>query len=314
MRKKMTLLVVLVLIFSACYLFLFISGNLEFVLKLRVTKWLAILLTGLGIAISTVIFQTITGNRILTPSIMGLDSLYMLFQTALLFLMGQSKLLHLGSEINFVLSCGLMVVFSIVFYYLLFKRKGTSIYLLLLVGIICGTFFSSFSSFMEMLIDPNEFQIVQDKSFAGFGNVHQSLLFLSAILMLLVFLYLGKISKYLDVLTLGKEEAMNLGVSYEKVVKRLLIVVAILTSIATALVGPITFLGLIVSNIAYQLFPTYKHRILIPAAALISVLTLTFGQVLAERLFHFNTPISVIINLAGGIYFLYLLLKGRKLV
>ncbi|WP_439443940.1 iron chelate uptake ABC transporter family permease subunit [Listeria aquatica] len=314
MRKKMTLLIVLVLIFSAGYLFLFIGGNLEFALKLRGTKWLAILLTGTSIAISTVIFQTITGNRILTPSIMGLDSLYMLFQTALLFLVGQSNLIHLGSEINFVFSCGLMVVFSICFYYLLFKRKGTSIYLLLLVGIICGTFFSSFSSFMEMLIDPNEFQIVQDKSFAGFGNVNSDVLLLSVILTGLVLLYLGKISKYLDVLVLGREEAMNLGVAYEKVVKRLLIVVAILTSIATALVGPITFLGLIVSNIAYQLFPTYKHRILIPAAALISVLTLTFGQVIAERIFHFNTPISVIINLAGGIYFLYLLLKGRKLV
>ncbi|MEN2666269.1 iron chelate uptake ABC transporter family permease subunit [Listeria aquatica] len=314
MREKMTLLIVLVLIFSAGYLFLFIGGNLEFALKLRGTKWLAILLTGTSIAISTVIFQTITGNRILTPSIMGLDSLYMLFQTALLFLVGQSNLIHLGSEINFVFSCGLMVVFSFCFYYLLFKRKGTSIYLLLLVGIICGTFFSSFSSFMEMLIDPNEFQIVQDKSFAGFGNVNSDVLLLSVILTGLVLLYLGKISKYLDVLVLGREEAMNLGVAYEKVVKRLLIVVAILTSIATALVGPITFLGLIVSNIAYQLFPTHKHRILIPAAALISVLTLTFGQVIAERIFHFNTPISVIINLAGGIYFLYLLLKGRKLV
>ncbi|EUJ21481.1 iron chelate uptake ABC transporter family permease subunit [Listeria aquatica] len=314
MRKKMTLLIVLVLIFSAGYLFLFIGGNLEFALKLRGTKWLAILLTGTSIAISTVIFQTITGNRILTPSIMGLDSLYMLFQTAILFLVGQSNLIHLGSEINFVFSCGLMVVFSICFYYLLFKRKGTSIYLLLLVGIICGTFFSSFSSFMEMLIDPNEFQIVQDKSFAGFGNVNSDVLLLSVILTGLVLLYLGKISKYLDVLVLGREEAMNLGVAYEKVVKRLLIVVAILTSIATALVGPITFLGLIVSNIAYQLFPTHKHRTLIPAAALISVLTLTFGQVIAERIFHFNTPISVIINLAGGIYFLYLLLKGRKLV
>ncbi|EUJ31250.1 transport system permease [Listeria floridensis FSL S10-1187] len=313
MRKKMLFLLLLALVFSGCYLFLFLGGNIEFALKLRGTKWLAMLVTGVAIAVSTVVFQTITGNRILTPSIMGLDSLYLLFQTALLFIFGQAVLIHVGAQLNFILSSGLMIAFSGIFYYLLFKREGTSIYLLLLVGIIFGTFFGSFSSFMEMLIDPNEFQIVQDKSFAGFGNVNVAVLFLSCVLIVLVLLYLFRLEKFLDVLVLGKAEAINLGVPYNSIVKRLLIVVAVLTSIATALVGPITFLGLIVANIAYQLFPTYKHRVLIPAAALIAIITLTFGQVLAERLFAFNTPISVIINLAGGIYFLYLLLKGRKL-
>ncbi|MBC1335819.1 iron chelate uptake ABC transporter family permease subunit [Listeria booriae] len=312
--RKNWILAGIVVILMASYLFLFMGGNPAFALTLRSTKLVAIVFTGVAIAVSTVVFQTITQNKILTPSIMGLDSLYMLLQTSLVFIFGSQALMRLGSgRWNFFLSVLLMMGFAFVLYWLMFKRNGRNIYFLLLVGIVCGTLFSSFASFMEMLIDPNEFQIVQDKMFASFNNVNTSILVVAIVIFIAAIGYLWPFVKYLDVLALGKDQAVNLGIPYNKMVKQLLMVIVVLVSVATALVGPITFLGLIVANVAYQFLRTHRHAELLIGASLISLVALVGGQLLAERIFHFNTPISVIINLCGGVYFLYLLLRGAKL-
>ncbi|MEC0242133.1 iron chelate uptake ABC transporter family permease subunit [Paenibacillus dokdonensis] len=312
MKKKLIFLSIIALALILVFMFIQAGGNWDYVLPRRGKKVLAMIITGGAIAFSTVVFQTITNNRILTPSIMGLDSLYMLFQTFMVYIFGSAGLTMMGKNINFILSVGLMALFSVVFYKLLFKREGQNIYFLLLLGLIFGTLFQSLSTFMEVLIDPNEFQIVQDKMFASFNNVSTELLWISIILMAAVTVYFARYAKYLDVIALGKDQAVNLGVDYDRVVKRMLVVVAILISIATALVGPITFLGLLVANVSYQFMRTFKHHFLILGAMLLSVIALVGGQLLVERVFTFSTTLSVIINLAGGVYFIYLLLKESK--
>ena len=139
---------------------------------------------------------------------------------------------------------------------------------------------------MQVLIDPNEFQIIQNKMFASFNNVNSDIVFLAALILLLQSVYFIRFIKYLDVMSLGREQAVNLGVDYDNVMKRCM-VVAILISVSTALVGPITFLGLLVANVAYQFIHSYKHKILFPAAMLISVIALVGGQILVERVFTF---------------------------
>ena len=119
--------------------------------------------------------------------------------------------------------------------------------------------------------------------------------------------------KYLDVINLGRDQAINLGIDYDKLVRKLFVTVAIFISISTALVGPITFLGLLVVNLSRQMINTYKHKYLITMSVLLSVFVLVTGQLLAERIFDFSTPVSVIINLIGGIYFMYLLLKESRI-
>lgn len=168
------------------------------------------------------------------------------------------------------------------------------------------------TSFLQKLIDPNEFLVIQDKMFASFNNVNSDLLWLSLVGVMLVALYFARFTKYLDVLALGRDHAVNLGISYEYVVKRMLIVVAVLISISTALVGPITFLGLLVANVSYQFLNTYRHKTLILGASLVSFIALTGGQLIIERVFTFSTSLSVIINFIGGVYFIYLLLKENK--
>ncbi|MFC3773091.1 iron chelate uptake ABC transporter family permease subunit [Paenibacillus sp. GCM10012303] len=288
------------------------GGNWSYILPRRGIKIAAIVLTAAAIAFSTIVFQTITNNRILTPSIIGQDSLYLLIQVFIIFVYGSTSLSITNKNINFVISVAFMVGFAFLLYWFLFKKEGRNIYYLLLVGIIMGSFFGSITTFMEVLIDPNEFMIVQDKMFASFNRINTDLLTISIIAIGLVGLYCCRMAKYLDVLSLGREHAVNLGVPYNAIVKKLLIVVAVLISISTALVGPITFLGLLVANVAYQMLKTYEHKYLIPGSILISIIALVGGQLVVERVFTFSTTISVIINFIGGVYFLYLLLKESK--
>jgi iron complex transport system permease protein len=308
---KIGILIIATAILIAIFLFTDIKGSWEYVLTKRTEKIFAMVLTGAAIAFSTLIFQTITNNKILTPSIIGLDSLYMLIQTFLVFTLGSASSL-MNQNINFFISIGFMIVFVGILYKIIFKREGNNLYFLLLIGIIFGTLFESLSSFMQVLIDPNEFMRIQDKMFASFNNINTDLLMISFVLIILVTLYFLKFIKYLDVLSLGKEQAINLGVDYDGIVKRLLVVVAILISISTALIGPITFLGLLVVNVTYQLFNTYQHKFLIIGSILVSIISLVGGQLIVERVFTFSTTLSVIVNFIGGVYFIYLLLKQSK--
>ncbi|PZE20271.1 iron chelate uptake ABC transporter family permease subunit [Paenibacillus xerothermodurans] len=311
-KVKLSVLAVAALALIAAFMFIQVGSNWGYVLPRRGLKVITIVLTGAAIAFSTMVFQTITNNRILTPSILGLDSLYMLLQTAVVFAFGSAALSMMSKNVHFLLSVGLMVLFSGALYQMIFRKHGNNVYFMLLIGIILGTLFQSSSSFMQMLIDPNEFLIVQDKMFASFNKMSTDLLLLAALGLSALTAYFWKFAKYLDVLALGREQAINLGVDYDYVVKRLLIIIAIMVSISTALVGPILFLGLLVANVAHQLFGTYRHAYLIPGAILISIIALVGGQLIVERVFTFNTTISVIVNLVGGIYFIYLLLKENK--
>lgn len=312
MRKKILILAFLTLIMALVFVFAGLKDFDEYALKNRFLQIAAIVIVAICIAISTVIFQTLCNNKILTPAIIGLDSLYMLLQSALVFSLGSANLSVYRNDINFLITLACMVVFSLGLYKILFS-SDKSIYLIMLLGLIFGTLFSTLSSFFEILIDPDEFMIIQGRMFASFDNVAFDVLALAYIVTLLSFIWIFRYMKFLDPLSLGKDLSINLGINYQKISKHLMIIIAILTSISTALVGPITFLGLLVVNITYELFKTAKHSILLLACILISILALLGGVFFVSRIFDYNTTISVIINFLGGIYFIYLVLKGHKL-
>ncbi|MEW5550079.1 iron chelate uptake ABC transporter family permease subunit [Peribacillus frigoritolerans] len=310
-KSRIIILAVLAAALTAGYIFWDLGPNWDYALPRRGIKIVAIIVVGCAIAFSTVIFQTVTNNKILTPSILGLDSMYMLIQTGVIFIFGSTHIMIMNKNLNFLITLAAMLIFASLLFKFMFK-KNRNIYFLLLIGIIFGTLFGSMSSFMQVLIDPNEFQIIQNKMFASFNNVNTDLLTLAIILMIAAMIYFMRFLKYLDVMSLGRDQAINLGVDYDFVTKRVLIVVTVLISISTALIGPITFLGLLVANVAYQFIKSYQHKHILPGAMLISVIALVGGQFIVERIFTFSTTLSVIINFVGGVYFIYLLLKENK--
>ncbi len=309
---KLIILAVLAIICILLYGFYDIKGGFDYAFPRRMMRVGAMVVTGFAIAYSTVVFQTITRNRILTPSVMGLDSMYSVVQTFIFFFAGSMSIWVWNKYLNFGLSIVAMMLFAFLLYRFLFRADKFPIYLLLLIGMILGTLLGSFVTFLQVLIDPVEYLSLQSRLFASFSNVNADLLYLAAGILFISFLYGFRIMKQLDVMSLGRENAINLGINYDRLVMNILMLSAVLIATSTALVGPITFFGLIVANLAYQYLVTYKHSILILGAGLISVIALVGGQFLVEHVFELTTTLSVIINFIGGIYFIYLLLKESR--
>ncbi|MFC9540463.1 iron chelate uptake ABC transporter family permease subunit [Lysinibacillus sp. NPDC056959] len=311
-RTKMLILLGLAVASILLYVFYGLNDNYHYAFPRRLIKVFAMSLTGIAIAYSTVVFQTITHNRILTPSVMGLDALYMMVQTFIFYFFGSMSIFVINAKYNFLLAVSAMVIFALIFYRVLFKEGKRPIYFLLLVGMIVGTFLGSVTTFFQVLIDPNEFLSLQSKMFASFNNVNSDLVWLAAVVIIITFIYGWRHMNQLDVMSLGRDTAINLGVPYDKLVQRMLILSSVLIAVSTALVGPITFFGLIVANLSYQYFKTYKHSVIVIGSCVMSIVALVGGQWMVERIFNFDTTLSVIINFVGGVYFIYLLLKESR--
>src|SRR5690606_19618233 len=235
-------------------------------------------------------------NRILTPSIMGFDALYVLIKTAIVFFLGVGALTSISSEWQFVFSLVAMVGFSGFLFRWLFLGEERSLHLLVLVGIIFGTLFRSFSNLMQRMMDPGAFNVLQDTLFASFATTDPSLLGISCVIVGVVSAFAFRMVPVYDVLNLGRSHAINLGVDYKRTVAIILVLVSILVSVSTALVGPVTFFGLLVVTLAHSLIGNSLHRYVLPASILLGIIALVGGQTLLERVFAFDTALSIIIE------------------
>nr|AOH37385.1 enterobactin ABC transporter permease [Luteimonas sp. JM171] len=294
----------------ACFMLLGVRGNWAFVLPFRATKLLGLVLVAYSIAVSTVLFQTVTNNRILTPAIMGFDTLFILIQTVVIFFFTSRALATVDPRLQFLLQVAVMVGFSLLLFRWLFAGGERSLHLLVLVGIVFGVFFRSVANLMQRMMDPNEFLVLQDSFFASFNTIDRTLLATSVVVVALASLALWRLHRSLDVVSLGRATAIGLGVDYKATVLKLLVIMAVLVSVSTALVGPVTFFGLLVVSLAHALAGDGRHRHILPASILIAVICLVGGQTLMERVFSFGTALSIIIEFLGGLVFIGLILRG----
>ncbi|WP_264876701.1 iron chelate uptake ABC transporter family permease subunit [Vibrio agarivorans] len=285
--------------------------NYQFFLSRRIPKVLAIIIAAVAIAASSLVFQTITNNRILTPSILGFDSLYVMLQVLMVVLFGSTSALVINSGLNYVVTTAIMLALAMTLFGFYFRLGNRNIFTLLLIGIVLSSLFSSVTGFFTMLVDPNEFTMIQGAMFASFNNVNSDLVYWSLIPLTLSTLYLVKLAPKLDVFWLGVDNAKSLGVDTQKVTMQVMFVITILVSVSTVLVGPVLFFGLIVVALTRQIFSGYQHRFLLLASSLLSIAMLITGQWVVENLLDFETTISVIINFVGGVYFLVLLSKQK---
>lgn len=310
---RLALLAALALLCVAGFMTLGANGQWDFVLPFRGGKLAVMLLVAYAVAVSSVLFQTVTHNRILTPAIMGFDALYLLIQSVVVFGFGQAAGVVSHPVAAFVLEVCAMTAFACLLFRWLFTDAVRSLHLMMLVGIIFGLLFRSLSSFVVRLIDPNEFLVLQDRMFANFNSVRTGLLPIALAAVAVATLLIWRMRRRYDVLALGREIALNLGVDYRRTLLLTLAAIAVLVSVSTALVGPVTFFGLLVSNLAYHAMGSDRHRHTVPAAVLLSVIFLVGGQTLLERVLQLSTTVSVVIEFVGGVMFLALILRrGRQ--
>ena len=308
MRQTRLLLGLGALLIAASALWMFQGlgeGNRAFILHLRAVKLGSLLVVAAAVGVSTLLFQTVAANRVLTPSIMGFDALYVLLQTAMVAGLGVAGFAAIPDVQKFLMELVVMCALAVLLFGTLLGRGTRDIGRTILTGVILGIMFRSASGLMARLIDPNEFAVVQAASTVSFTRANATLLPIGAGLTAGAIAVALWLSPRLDVLALGRDTAVSLGL------------VALLVSVATALVGPLSvfgspaFFGLVIAGLAHGLVRNHQHRILLPAAALIAANILVIGQMVFERLLGQQAALSVVIEFAGGLFFLYLLLKGR---
>ncbi|MEN2750364.1 iron chelate uptake ABC transporter family permease subunit [Psychrobacter sp. FBL11] len=303
---------VILLVSAVLFLTLNVNGHWDFALPLRGKKLLALMVVGYAIGVSTLLFQTLTHNPILTPSLLGFDSLYVLLQSLLVFFLGAMSFASINPIVKFTLEIVLMFGASLLLFKLLFSKSSQDLTRLILVGVIFGVLFRSLSALIARLINPDDFVVVQSASYAQFNTVNPQLLGISMIICVISALFVWRWRYQCDVLMLGKSQAINLGINYQRLAFGLLIVIAVLVATATALVGPVTFFGLLVCALTNRIARHMHHSERLILVSLIAMICLVLGQTIFEQLLGMAGVLSVVIELAGGLVFLLLIFMANR--
>lgn len=312
-RRKLAVLVALVLIACAVYLLVDVNPKyVEYALRLRVPKLIVMLIAAFAIGGASLVFQSIINNTIVTPCLLGMNSLYTLIHTAVIFVAGTTSVFAVNANAAFAMDLVLMGISATVIYGYLFKKTNYNVLYVLLIGTVLTSFFGSIQSTLVRVMDPNEYDNLLATLVASFSNVNAEIIVFALLVLAAIIFVLRHDLALLDVLTLGKEQAINLGVDYDRSIRRLLLGVTLAIAVATAVVGPISFMGLIIANLSRQFLRTYRHSQLVAGSVLFGMIILIFGQMIVEHVYSYAIPISVFITVGGGIYFLYLLLTRRS--
>ena len=315
-RKKLLIMACLALLCAAAYLLVEVQFDnarlFQYAMKIRTPKLIVMLITAFAIGGASIVFQSIINNTIVTPCLLGMNSLYTLIHTTVVFFAGSSSVIAASANLSFAVDVVLMGITATLIYSWIFKKTRHNVLYVLLVGTVLTSFFSSIQTTLTRVMDPNEYDSLLNTLVASFSNVNSEIILFVLLLLGLIVFALRKELALLDVLTLGKEQAINLGVDYDRCIRRLLLGVTLCIAVATAMVGPISFLGLIIANLSRQLLKTYRHSQLILGSALFGMIVLVGGQLIVEHVYSYAVPVSVFITVGGGLYFLYLLLTRKK--
>ncbi len=315
-RGKMLLMACLVLLCAVGYLLIEVNlGNprlFAYAMKIRTPKLIVMLITAFAIGGASIVFQSVIHNTIVTPCLLGMNSLYTLIHTAVVFFLGSSSAIAASPNLSFAVDVVLMGITATVIYSWIFKKTKHNVLYVLLVGTVLTSFFGSIQTTLTRVMDPNEYDTLLSTLVASFSNINSEIILFAVLLLAGVTFAIRKELMLLDVLTLGKAQAINLGVDYDTCIRRLLLGVTLYIAVATAMVGPISFLGLIIANLSRQLLKTYRHSQLILGASLFGMIVLVGGQLIVEHVYSYAVPVSVFITVGGGLYFLYLLMTRKK--
>lgn len=310
--RHLAIMAVLALLACVAFMTIGLRGNLAFAIELRAVRLAAMVVVGVAVAVSTVMFQTVCANRIITPSIMGLDALYIFCQTALVFVLSGFGFAGIDPRLHFLGNFAAMTGLALMLFLPMLRRRF-DLTLMLLTGVVLSVLFRSLTTLLARLIDPNDFAVLQGAVFASFNAVEPELLLLAAAITVLGVSIAWRARHALDVLALGSDTAIGLGVAWRVTAGGLLVLVAALVSASTALVGPMAFLGLLVVSLAERIVGTNRHAVLIPAAASTAIIVLVGGQTVLQHVLGGEGSLGIVVEFAGGIVFLAILFAvGRR--
>ena len=321
MKKKtrifLGILSVMVVLLVAAYLLIPTKNSStvsNFILQRRFLKLLVMVIVSCAIPISTISFQTVVQNRFLTPGVLGIESLFVFIQSGLYYfesLVGvkveQAVIIY---SVTIAIQIGLLLL-------LMNASKGmmlSNFKVLLLLTMAFSMLLRNASTFLQVLMDPNEFDKLQSSLYPSFQKMNAQPMMIGVAIGLFVLLMMVfyRLRHQLDALHLGVDGAKMLGINTKRLSNVVIVVVIIMTSLSTILVGPLQFLGFMIANLTYQLTKEYKHGVLWLFSAVLGLVIVLAAQLIVERIFLLTIPISVFIEGIGGVLYLILLVKGEK--
>ncbi|MCP9468123.1 MAG: iron chelate uptake ABC transporter family permease subunit, partial [Candidatus Granulicatella sp. P6S_S16_bin.50.1] len=300
MKKKtrifLGILSVMVVLLVAAYLLIPTKNSTtvsNFILQRRILKLLVMVIVSCAIPISTISFQTVVQNRFLTPGVLGIESLFVFIQSGLYYfesLVGvkveQSVIIY---SVTIAIQIGLLLL-------LMNASKGmmlSNFKVLLLLTMAFSMLLRNASTFLQVLMDPNEFDKLQSSLYPSFQKMNAQAMMIGVAIGLFVLLMMVfyKIRYQLDALHLGVDGAKMLGINTKRLSNVVIVVVIIMTSLSTILVGPLQFLGFMIANLSYQLTKEYKHGVLWLFSAVLGLVIVLAAQLIVERIFLLTIPI-----------------------
>ena len=319
-RRHWIVLAVLVVLAAGAALGLLAIGNpmpvgsrgFWLIAEMRVTSLVVMAVVAICQAVATITFQTVTNNRIITPSIMGFESLYTVIQTAAVYTLGVAGVVALQGPGQFLAQVAAMVGLSVLLYGWLLRGRYANIQVMLLVGIIMGGGLGAVSTFMQRLLSPSEFDVLSARLFGSVTNASAEYLPFAIPLVIVATTLIWLNARTLNVIAMGRDVCINVGVDHGRQTIYSLVLVSVLMAVSTALVGPMTFFGFLVATLTYQLAGTHDHRRLLPLGALTGFVVLAGAYFVMNHVFYAQGVVSIIIELVGGTVFLVVIMrKGR---
>lgn len=279
---------------------------------IRAKRLIGLVVVAVALSSATVIFQVVTRNRILSPTVMGFDAMFSLVATGTVFFLTARVANLIPGSVMFAIQATLMTALAVTLFMTMIGRGRRSVHLLVLVGIVMGTMLRSITTMMTVIMDPNEYLAVQDRGMASFAIINSEALVITTALTIVVIGYIMYRARTWDILSLGQDVAVGLGINYRREVKLALTASSLLVAASTALVGPLMFFGLLIVNIAVFAIGSSNIRHLIPAASAIGVVVLVGGQAILEHVLDQATVLPVVIELVGGVLLLVMLVKAAR--
>ena len=274
-------------------------------LQVRLPRVLLGFLVGSCLAAVGVSLQALLRNPLADPYVLGVSSGAALgVAIAVLFGIGTTVL-----ALSLLPVCGFAgsLVALLVIYRMAASYERLPIHSVLLAGVILNAIFSALIMFITSIMEPNRSFGMMAWLMGSLTAPAYPVLIALSVYLLVGLVLLGKHVRVLDILALGEEPARSLGINTERTKRVIFLLSALMTGAVVSFSGMIGFVGMIIPH-AVRLVVGADHRLLLPASTLVGGMFLMVADTMARTLFvPSEVPVGVITALAGGPFFVYLL-------
>ena len=279
------------------------------IFEVRLPRIILSVLTGGLLAMAGASYQAIFQNPMADPFVMGVSSGAAFGATmAIVFLPATSFFGHTLVSLS-AFACA--IITSLIVYTVSRTKRGVDNYSVLLTGIVISAILSSAISLIMMVHRDEAIAIITWTmgSFNAKSWIHVGTIFIPTLIAFIVTIYHGK---DLNLLVMGEEEAISMGLDVKKLKRNLLLLSALLTSLAVSVSGIIGFVGLIVPHFIRLIFGG-DHKFLMPASMIVGGIFMLLADTLARSLISgFELPVGIITSIIGGPIFMVLLIKHKR--